>query len=67
MNLEGSGVGAELMTQKGVGGGVTSAAYEQPRPAATAGPCRPPEILPIILPHVLTVLVMEVSKCSGSR
>lgn len=41
MNLEGSGVGAELTTQMGVGGevgvGVSSAAYEQPRPAATAG------------------------------
>lgn len=47
-------------------GGVISAAYEQPCPAATAGPRQPPEILPIILPHVLTLLVMEMSKCSGS-
>lgn len=53
------------MTQRGVWG-VSSAAYEQRCPAATAGPPRPPEILPIILPHVLTVLVMEMSKCSGS-
>lgn len=66
MNLEGSGVGAESMTQKGVRGGVSSAAYEQPCPAASAGPRQPPEILPIILPRVLAVLVMEMRKCSGS-
>lgn len=47
-------------------GGVISAAYEQPCPAATAGPRQPPEILPIILPHVLSLLVMEMRKGSGS-
>lgn len=43
-----------------------SSAYEQSCPAATAGPHWPPEILPIIPLSCPTVLVTEMSECTGS-